>query len=54
MYIYIYFFLELEIDGLKGNQLPPPDTGYIKQFHKCGEPNICPVSTYAIITYCSS
>jgi len=33
---------ELEVDGLKGNQLPPPDTGYLTYFGRCGEINTCP------------
>jgi len=29
------------IDGLTGNQLPPPDSGFYEQFHKCGVINEC-------------
>jgi len=35
----------LEIDGLTGNQLPPPYTGYFREFQQCGIPNHCPTNS---------
>ena len=32
------------VDGLQGNQLPPPGTAFVKQFHNCGLANLCSVS----------
>jgi len=30
------------LNGLTGDQLPPPGSDYFTWFHKCGIPNICP------------
>ena len=31
--------LDIVIDGRRGNQLPPPNTGFMNQFNKCGVVN---------------
>jgi len=35
----------VEINGLTGNQLPPPYTGYFREFEQCGIPNHCPANS---------